>query len=113
MDNQKPARALAPAVGSCGIHQRPRFPIGCPRSWSQLGLHAKPTGLLNTLGFCDSLLSFLDHAVEERFLRPQHRALALSADDPVRLLQLMDEWRPTSTAKWADGCPEKQPGAGH
>src|ERR1700730_3012720 len=42
-------------------------------TWSQLGLHAKPTGLLNVLGYYDSLLRFLDHAEAERFVRPEHR----------------------------------------
>ena len=36
-------------------------------TWAQLGLHAKPTGLLNLLGYYDGLLGFLDHAVAERF----------------------------------------------
>ena len=42
-------------------------------TWAQLGLHAKPTGLLNLLGYYDGLLGFLDHATAERFVRPDHR----------------------------------------
>ena len=42
-------------------------------TWAQLGLHAKPTGLLNLLGYYDGLLGFLDHATDERFVRPDHR----------------------------------------
>ena len=48
-------------------------------TWSQLGLHAKPTGLLNVLGYYDDLLRFLDHAVAERFL-----AARAPGDDPGR-----------------------------
>jgi hypothetical protein len=71
-------------------------------TWSQLGLHAKPTGLLNVLGYYDGFLSFLDHATAERFLRPEHRAMVLADADPQRLLAAMDTWRPPSGYKWID-----------
>ncbi len=44
-------------------------------AWSQLGFHAKPVGLLNTAGYFDPLIAFLDQAVDRRFLRPQDRSL--------------------------------------
>jgi len=37
-------------------------------SWAQLKIHHKPIGLLNVNGFYNTLLSFLDHAVEQQFL---------------------------------------------
>ena len=84
-------------------------------SWSQLGLHAKPTGLLNVLGYYDDLLRFLDHAVAERFLRPAHREMILAGPDPGALLAAMARWRPEPGAavKWmdADGA-DIHPGAG-
>jgi uncharacterized protein (TIGR00730 family) len=84
-------------------------------SWSQLGLHAKPTGLLNVLGYYDDLLRFLDHAVAERFLRPAHREMVLAGPDPEALLAAMARWRPEpgAAAKWmdADGA-DIHPGAG-
>jgi uncharacterized protein (TIGR00730 family) len=46
-------------------------------TWAQLGIHAKPLGLLNAGGYFDFLLAFLDRMVEERFLQRRHRALAL------------------------------------
>lgn len=58
-------------------------------SWSQLSLHDKPIGLFNVAGFFDALLAWLDHTVNEDFLRPRHRQLLLSADDPARLLDLL------------------------
>ena len=42
-------------------------------TWAQLGIHAKPIVLVNTLGYYDGLLAFLDHAVEHGFVRPAHR----------------------------------------
>ncbi len=44
-------------------------------AWAQLGIHGKPLGLLNTAGYFRHLLAFLDQAVQEDFLRPQHRSL--------------------------------------
>ncbi len=73
-------------------------------TWSQLGLHAKPTGLLNLLGYFDGLLGFLDHAVAERFLRPAHREMILADATPEGLLAAMARWRPEPGApvKWMD-----------
>lgn len=58
-------------------------------TWSQLGIHAKPIGLLNVEGFYDGLISFIDHAREQGFIRPAHAALMMSADDPAALLKLL------------------------
>ena len=44
-------------------------------AWAQLGIHCKPLGLLNTAGYFKHLLTFLDQAVQEDFLRPHHRSL--------------------------------------
>ena len=46
-------------------------------TWAQLGLHHKPCGLLNTLGYYDHLLSFLKHAVNEKFLQPEHCSMLI------------------------------------
>ncbi|MDY6946348.1 MAG: TIGR00730 family Rossman fold protein [Pseudomonadota bacterium] len=54
-------------------------------SWTQLGLHDKPSGLLNYRGYYDALIQFLDLAVAEGFQRPRHRA-ALLVDTEVESL---------------------------
>jgi len=54
-------------------------------SWTQLGLHDKPSGLLNFQGYYDGLVQFLDHAVAEGFQRPRHRA-ALLVDTEIEPL---------------------------
>jgi uncharacterized protein (TIGR00730 family) len=68
-------------------------------TWGQLGLHAKPFGLLNVAGFYDHFLAFLDQAVNRQLIRPKHRALLLTAEDPGELLTLMDRWRPVLTPR--------------
>ena len=42
-------------------------------AWAQLGIHRKPVGILNTGGYYDSLMAFLDHVEGEGFLRLNHR----------------------------------------
>jgi uncharacterized protein (TIGR00730 family) len=71
-------------------------------TWTQLGLHAKPCGILNVLGFYSPLLTMFDHAVEERFLKPENRALVLARDQPAEILQALEEWRPVRIEKWLD-----------
>ena len=71
-------------------------------TWSQLGIHAKPVGLLNVAGFYDPFLGLLDHAVDERFLHPDHRALLLSDVDAQTLLVRMRAFVPPVTPKWLD-----------
>lgn len=71
-------------------------------TWAQLGLHRKPCGLLNVDGFYDQLLSFIDHAVHERLIRPENRAMVLVASAPDVLLQQFDEFVPTMVEKWID-----------
>ena len=72
-------------------------------TWSQLGLHEKPIGLLNVNAFFDPLLDWLDRMVRECFLRPQHRALVLTAAEPEALLDALAAWRPAEApGKWLD-----------
>jgi uncharacterized protein (TIGR00730 family) len=71
-------------------------------TWAQLGIHAKPCGLLNVKGYYDGLLSFVRHAVVEEFLHPRHAALLLASDSLADLLTQMEEWRPPPIEKWLD-----------
>lgn len=56
-------------------------------TWLQLGLHDKPTGLLNVDGFYDGLLNFLQHTVRQGFLRQEQAALLITATEPHALLK--------------------------
>jgi uncharacterized protein (TIGR00730 family) len=69
-------------------------------TWAQLGIHTKPCGLLNVAGYFDTLIQFLDHAVEEQFIKPQHRDLILVDGDPRRLLERMRAYESPVTDKW-------------
>jgi hypothetical protein len=71
-------------------------------TWGQLGLHAKPCGLLDACGYFRHLIQFLDHAVGERFLRPENRNLLLWATEPDKLLDLFENYRPSHVSKWID-----------
>ena len=69
-------------------------------TWAQLGIHAKPCGLLNAADYFDKLIALLDHAVEEQFVKPQHRALILVERDHRRLLERMRAYDPPAVEKW-------------
>ena len=64
-------------------------------TWSQLGIHAKPVGVLNVEGYYDGLLRWLSHAVGEGFVRREHLGLLLFADAPGELLDRFAAWTPT------------------
>jgi uncharacterized protein (TIGR00730 family) len=69
-------------------------------TWAQLGLHAKPCGLLDVDGYYASFLTLLDRAVEEGFLRPQHRAMVLVERSVDALLDRLAAYRPPVVEKW-------------
>uniref|UniRef100_A0A0A9EGL2 cytokinin riboside 5'-monophosphate phosphoribohydrolase n=1 Tax=Arundo donax TaxID=35708 RepID=A0A0A9EGL2_ARUDO len=71
-------------------------------TWAQLGIHNKPVGLLNVDGYYDSLLSFIDKAVEEGFIAPAARHIIVSAHTAHELLAKLEEYVPV-----ADGSSVK------
>ncbi|PKI63866.1 hypothetical protein CRG98_015749 [Punica granatum] len=60
-------------------------------TWAQLGIHAKPVGLLNVDGYYNSLLSFIDEAVEEGFIGPNDRSIIVAAPSAKELVNKMEE----------------------
>jgi len=60
-------------------------------SWAQLRIHNKPCGLLNAGGYFNDLIQFLDHAVDEDFLKPKHRSLLVIEKTPEKLLSRFEE----------------------
>ena len=63
-------------------------------TWGQLGIHRKPSGLLNVAGYFDDLIKFLDHAVAEGFLTEEHRATIMVETEPEKLLKRMRAYAP-------------------
>ena len=71
-------------------------------TWAQLGIHGKPLALLDVAGYYEPLAAFLDHAVEQQFLRADMRAVLAIADSLEAVLDAFDRWRPLATHKWID-----------
>ncbi len=71
-------------------------------TWAQLGLHARPCGLLDVAGYWRPLVAFFDHAVSSGFIRPEHRALVLVEEDPDALLDRFQAWQPPPVERWID-----------
>ncbi|MGC1273101.1 MAG: TIGR00730 family Rossman fold protein [Planctomycetaceae bacterium] len=69
-------------------------------TWGQLGIHAKPIGLLNTTGYFDDLLRFLDRSFDDGFIKPMYRGLYHVADSPAELLDRLEGHRPPAVERW-------------
>jgi uncharacterized protein (TIGR00730 family) len=69
-------------------------------SWSQLGIHNKPCGLLNAGGYYRHIIRFLDHAVDQGFLKPKHRSLLIVEGTPGKLLDRFEEFIAAHGGKW-------------
>jgi uncharacterized protein (TIGR00730 family) len=63
-------------------------------TWAQLGIHRKPIGCLNVLGYFDPLTRLLDHAVSEGFLLPRQRQALIIGDDGQKLLSELSQRTP-------------------
>jgi len=71
-------------------------------TWNQLGIVNKPIGLMNIDGFFNPLLTMLDHAVAEKFLRPEHRNLLLTGTDAGTLIHDLENFQPVTAMKWIE-----------
>jgi uncharacterized protein (TIGR00730 family) len=71
-------------------------------TWAQLGIHHKPIGFYDVDGFYDELIHFLDKATSHGFVREQHRHMALMDTRPGALIDKLQAYVPTHTAKWMD-----------
>jgi len=72
-------------------------------TWSQLGIHQKPVGLVDVEGYWTGLLGLLRHAVQEGFVRPEYATLVLVEPGPAALLDRFAAWRPPASAPiWLD-----------
>lgn len=69
-------------------------------TWTQLGIHRKPCGLLNVGGYYDGLLAFLAHALQQDFVRPSHFEIVVASSDPHDLLDRLSRWQAPAVAQW-------------
>jgi uncharacterized protein (TIGR00730 family) len=71
-------------------------------SWNQLELITKPMALYNVLGYWDQLLTFIDHSVDQRFVKPEHRINLISESDENILLDKILNYNPVKVdgGKW-------------
>ncbi|WP_273163097.1 TIGR00730 family Rossman fold protein [Massilia timonae] len=70
-------------------------------TWAQLGIHAKPIGLLNVNGFYDGLRAFVRHQVQEGFVRPEHEGLMVAESDPDELIRRLRAAAPAQAVQAA------------
>lgn len=68
-------------------------------TWAQLGIHVKPVGVLDVLGYYDGLRRLLDHARGEGFVRGEHASLLLFATSAGEVLDRLLAWRPPATRR--------------
>jgi uncharacterized protein (TIGR00730 family) len=71
-------------------------------TWTQLGIHSKPCGILNVNGFFDSLLVFIERATRERLVRPEHRDMLIVETDAAAVLDRLSSAVPVAADKWLD-----------
>jgi uncharacterized protein (TIGR00730 family) len=71
-------------------------------TWTLLGLHSKPLGLLDVRGYYAQLAAFLDHAVQERFLTAEYREVLVVEERAQAMIESFRRWRPPVRAKWID-----------
>ena len=69
-------------------------------TWTPLGVHRKPCGLLNTAAFYTPRVAFIDQAVTEGFIKSIHRAMITVDDHPERLLDAMMTIDLPDVPKW-------------
>jgi hypothetical protein len=62
--------------------------------WAQLAIHEKPIILLDTMDYWQPLFAMLDRAVEEGFLKSQHRQDAMRAASVADVFRLLKAERP-------------------
>ena len=72
-------------------------------TWSQLGLHLKPCALLDVEGYYEGIATFLSHAVQERFVRADHRDMLIVEQEPRLLMERLRAFEPAAVVpKWID-----------
>lgn len=69
-------------------------------TWAQLGFHQKPCGLLNISGYYDHLYTFLEHAIDQRFVQEEYRPMIMMEQTAGGLLDRYLQYQAPSVKKW-------------
>lgn len=73
-------------------------------TWAQLGIHQKPCGVLNVSGYYDHLSLFLQHAMDERFVREEYQSMMIMEQQPEALLDRFNNYQPPQVHKWIEAA---------
>lgn len=76
-------------------------------TWTQLGLQAKPCAFLDLERYYTRLFQFLDHMVEQRFIKKEHLVSLIRTEDPCELLRRLRDYTPLKVEKWIDRKTDK------
>jgi uncharacterized protein (TIGR00730 family) len=71
-------------------------------TWGQLGLHRKPCGVLNVNGYFDGMLAFVEHSIEQGFVRREHGSMILVSSSPGALLDTFATYQAPVLEKWVE-----------
>ncbi|NLE01773.1 MAG: TIGR00730 family Rossman fold protein [Fibrobacter sp.] len=71
-------------------------------TWAQLGIHGKPVGVLNVKGYYNRLIEFIDNAIDQRFIKKEHRSIIIVSEEIEGLFQKIEEFRAPVADKWLD-----------
>jgi uncharacterized protein (TIGR00730 family) len=69
-------------------------------TWTQLGIHAKPCGVLDVGGYFAPLRTLLASAARQGFMLPEHRDMVIMESDPAMMLDRLSAWKPVFVEKW-------------
>jgi uncharacterized protein (TIGR00730 family) len=70
-------------------------------TWSQIGYHAKPVGVLNVRNFYQPMKTFLQHIVDEGFVRQSYLDTLIFSQEPAEILERFDSYQPHNLDRWA------------
>lgn len=68
-------------------------------TWTQLGIHNKPCGILNVCGYYDYILKFVDQAIDDNFINKEHRSILMVDKDPASLIRQFENYNPPKVDK--------------
>jgi uncharacterized protein (TIGR00730 family) len=76
-------------------------------TYNQLRIFDKPIGLYNIEGYFDGLLNFFNHAVEEQFVREEHRSNIVVSTEPMEMIEKLKAYEPVQIGKWIEDIKEE------